>query len=83
MDLASEAFLPQMDNSLYGKMSKIILDFFFRFIDQAEQTGRRKVDDWINVQNGSGDNAITQLLIWTRVLAVKPVLYFCQEIIFN
>ena len=57
----------------YGEVSKKILESFLKFVLRAEQTGQKNANQWAQMQDASGHNAITQLLLWTRELCDKPV----------
>lgn len=58
----------------FGKVSKVILESFLKFVSRAEDTGKR-TEHWTQIQNESGCSAITELLKWITRLCQKPVLY--------
>ena len=67
----------------FGRMSTIIWESFITFVLRAEQTGKRRIDEWIQMQGPTGKTAITQLFVWTQYMHDKPVFLFLSNLFLN
>ena len=56
-----------------GKDSQLILESFFKFILRIKKTRLRTGDQWTQIQDETGENAITQVLKWATHLSRKVV----------
>ena len=54
--------------SEYVKISKIIFECLNSFSQISERMGKIKIDEWAQIQTRDGNNAITNLLMWTAHL---------------
>ena len=53
----------------YVEISNIVFKCFDSFSQKSEEIGKFKIDEWAQIQTADGNNAITNLLVWTASLA--------------
>ena len=60
----------------YLRTSKIIFQTFDWFTKISEEKQIQNINKWAEKQTEDGHNAISNLLIWTTALKLKPVFRF-------
>ena len=55
-------------NVNFGRISTLIFDTFDWFVSKSETLGRRTIDQWVQVQDDDGVNAISVLFTWIGYL---------------
>ena len=64
---------PDVTNINFGKISKLIFETFVWFVSRCEEKRIHKIDEWVQLQQEDGVNAISQLFSWIGYLHWKVV----------
>ena len=57
----------------FGQVSKLILESFFKFVLRAEHFGKRTTEQWAQIPDEIGENAVTKLMVWTTKLRSRVI----------
>jgi len=57
----------------YGRISNLIFETFDWFLSKSEELAFRNIDEWVQVQDSDGTNAISLLFDWIISLDRKVV----------